>query len=294
MPLKKHPNINKVADKEFTMIIQQERDELFLEWLKSRDIKVDIYTGKFVRTFKDKIKEIGVKYDNQWEIRFFINKKNYAISRARAIWLINHGSIETGKMVVRISEDSYNDCIDNLTIINEVDYKSDIGKKGIVTRINNNNFTTKITLDDANEIRRMAASNEYSYQQIADKFGISKQTAMSCAFGHTWKNATEKPVEAGRSKNTVKRIVKPKIKAENPQTIPKIVPPKKLKSKTEVVLELYTAEAALIYEILERFESVPSSFQTIFIIEKLRNNGFLKISDDEVNIIIKHYYSRKK
>lgn len=275
------------------MIVQQERDELFFEWLKSRDIKVDTQTGQFVRTFKDKIKEIGIKYDNQWEIRFFINKKNYAISRARAIWLIVHGSIETGKMVVRLSEDSYNDSIDNLTIINEIDYKRDIGKKGIVTRINNNDFITKLTVENANEIRRMAASNDYSYQQIADKFGISKQTAMSCAFGHTWKNATEKPVEAGRSKNTVKRIVKPKIKSKKPQITPKIVLPEKLKTKTEVVMERYKAEAAQIYEILARFKSAPSSFQTIFVIEKLRNNGFLKISDDEVNIIIKHYYSIK-
>lgn len=275
------------------MIVQQERDELFFEWLKSRDIKVDTQTGQFVRTFKDKIKEIGIKYDNQWEIRFFINKKNYAISRARAIWLIAHGSIETGKMVVRLSDDPYNDSIDNLTIINEVDYKRDIGKKGIVTRINNNDFVTKLTVENANEIRRMAASNDYSYQQIADKFGISKQTAMSCAFGHTWKNATEKPVDAGRSKNTVKRIMKPKIKSKKPQITPKIVLPVKLKTKTEVVMEIYKAEAAQIYEILARFKSAPSAIQTIFVIEKLRNDGFLKISDDEVNIIIEHYYSIK-
>lgn len=268
------------------MITQQERDKLFFKWLSSRDIKVDVNNGTFTRSFKKKIKEIGIKYDNQWEIRFFIENKNHAISRARAIWLIANGEIQSGKMIIRISDDSYDDSLTNLKMIDELAHKRDIGKKGIDARIKNNVFKTKLTLESANEIRRMAASKEYSYQQIADKFGVSKQTAMSCAFGETWKDASEKPVESGRAKNTVKRVSNP---APKPKIIKKTIAPVKLKSKIEVLQELYAREIRFINELLKKYKSAPSAFQLMFILDQLRENDFRKITDDDVIFIIKHY-----
>jgi hypothetical protein len=171
-----------------------EIDKSFLIHAEKNGFVFDKDNGKI---YNGKGKEIGSKSKKIWIISFTLNSKAKGITRARAIWLHANGEIPEGYGVGHKSEDLSDDNLSNLELTTNSTRNSKRNKSYRYSSGRNN----KITIDIVNEDRKYFRENpNASYDERAEKRGITKTSLIHAISGKSWKNATEEPVAIRKGK----------------------------------------------------------------------------------------------
>ena len=103
----------------------------------------------------------------------------------RVAWTMEHGEIPAGAEICHHCDNPA--CVNprHLFVGTHLDNMRDMAAKGRWR-----NQSTRLTRSDADAIRRLYATGQYTQQQIADRYGINFRHVSNIVRGNRWKDMT--------------------------------------------------------------------------------------------------------